>query len=137
MIEDSPARALSDLARERDARAIVVGTRGESPLRGFAARVDAAQAAADRGPSGARRPRASALTVFDLIAELPVEVDGYRLEELRAPMASGRDRVCTLIRIGGGGHEGAGEDVVYDAGGAARVPAGRRRARSVRALDPG
>jgi nucleotide-binding universal stress UspA family protein len=35
VIEDSPARALADLARERDARAIVVGSRGESPLRGF------------------------------------------------------------------------------------------------------
>jgi L-alanine-DL-glutamate epimerase-like enolase superfamily enzyme len=54
------------------------------------------------------------VSLFELIAELPVEVDGYRLEELRAPMATGRDRVCTLIRIGGGGHEGVGEDVVYD-----------------------
>lgn len=34
VIEDVPARALATLAGERDARAIVVGSRGESPLRG-------------------------------------------------------------------------------------------------------
>ena len=34
VIEDSPARALVSLADERDARVIVVGTHGESPLRG-------------------------------------------------------------------------------------------------------
>jgi nucleotide-binding universal stress UspA family protein len=32
VIEESPARALVELADERDARVIVVGTRGESPL---------------------------------------------------------------------------------------------------------
>ena len=34
VIERSPAQALADLAAERDARVIVVGTRGESPIRG-------------------------------------------------------------------------------------------------------
>lgn len=51
---------------------------------------------------------------FDLIADLPVEVDGYRLQGLRAPIAGGHERVCTLITFAGGGHEGVGEDVVYD-----------------------
>lgn len=32
IMEESPARALVDLAEARDARVIVVGTRGESPL---------------------------------------------------------------------------------------------------------
>jgi nucleotide-binding universal stress UspA family protein len=32
--EEDPAHALAELGREREARAIVVGTRGESPLRG-------------------------------------------------------------------------------------------------------
>ena len=32
--EEDPAHALADVGRDRDARAIVVGTRGESPLRG-------------------------------------------------------------------------------------------------------
>ena len=34
VIEEAPAHALAALAAERDARVIVVGTRGESPIRG-------------------------------------------------------------------------------------------------------
>jgi nucleotide-binding universal stress UspA family protein len=34
VIEDSPAQALVELGRQRDARVIVVGTRGEGPIRG-------------------------------------------------------------------------------------------------------
>ncbi|HWF73055.1 MAG TPA: universal stress protein [Solirubrobacteraceae bacterium] len=34
IVEQAPALGLVDLAEERDARVIVVGTRGESPLRG-------------------------------------------------------------------------------------------------------
>jgi nucleotide-binding universal stress UspA family protein len=34
VVEDEPAKALIDLADERDARVIVIGTRGESPIRG-------------------------------------------------------------------------------------------------------
>ena len=34
IVERSPAQALAELAAERDARVIVVGTRGESPIRG-------------------------------------------------------------------------------------------------------
>lgn len=34
VIEGQPAEALVELARARDARAIIVGSRGESPLRG-------------------------------------------------------------------------------------------------------
>ena len=34
IVERSPAAGLVDLADERDARVIVVGTRGESPIRG-------------------------------------------------------------------------------------------------------
>ena len=34
LVEKSAAQALVDLAEERDARLIVVGTRGESPIRG-------------------------------------------------------------------------------------------------------
>jgi nucleotide-binding universal stress UspA family protein len=34
IVEQAPAHALAELATERDARVIVVGTRGESPLRG-------------------------------------------------------------------------------------------------------
>jgi nucleotide-binding universal stress UspA family protein len=34
IVEQAPAQALVALAQERDARVIVVGTRGESPIRG-------------------------------------------------------------------------------------------------------
>jgi nucleotide-binding universal stress UspA family protein len=34
LVEQSPAKALADLADERDARLIVVGTHGESPIHG-------------------------------------------------------------------------------------------------------
>ncbi len=34
IVEHGPAQGLADLAIERDARVIVVGTRGESPIRG-------------------------------------------------------------------------------------------------------
>jgi nucleotide-binding universal stress UspA family protein len=34
IVERAPAQALAELGRERDARLIVVGTRGESPIRG-------------------------------------------------------------------------------------------------------
>jgi nucleotide-binding universal stress UspA family protein len=34
LVEEAPAKALIDLADERDARLIVVGTHGEGPLRG-------------------------------------------------------------------------------------------------------
>ena len=34
IVERAPAHALAELAAERDARVIVVGTRGESPIRG-------------------------------------------------------------------------------------------------------
>jgi L-alanine-DL-glutamate epimerase-like enolase superfamily enzyme len=55
------------------------------------------------------------LATFDLLAELPIEVDGYSLEGLRAQVASGLDRVSTIVHLHGGGLEGVGEDVVYDA----------------------
>jgi nucleotide-binding universal stress UspA family protein len=34
IVEEEPAKGLAELAAERDARVIVVGTHGESPLRG-------------------------------------------------------------------------------------------------------
>jgi L-alanine-DL-glutamate epimerase-like enolase superfamily enzyme len=51
---------------------------------------------------------------FDRLAGLPLEIDGYELEglELQAP---GFERLTTLVRMRGGGREGLGEDVTYDA----------------------
>jgi hypothetical protein len=55
------------------------------------------------------------MATFDRIQDLPLEVDGYRLSPLSAPMSSGDLRVCTLVTFTGQGLEGVGEDVVYAA----------------------
>jgi L-alanine-DL-glutamate epimerase-like enolase superfamily enzyme len=52
---------------------------------------------------------------FDLLADLPLEVDGYSLEGLRAEVSSGFERLTTVVHLRGGGLEGIGEDVVYQA----------------------
>jgi L-alanine-DL-glutamate epimerase-like enolase superfamily enzyme len=56
------------------------------------------------------------MSTFALLADLPVDVDGYELEGLRANVSSGFERLTTVVRLRGGGTEGVGEDVVYDAG---------------------
>ncbi len=55
-----------------------------------------------------------AMATFDLICDLPLEVDSYGYELLRQEISSGFERVSTVVRLRGGGKEGAGEDVVYD-----------------------
>jgi hypothetical protein len=55
------------------------------------------------------------MSTFDLLAELPLEVAGYELEGLRAEVSSGFERLSTVVHLRGGGAEGVGEDVVYDA----------------------
>jgi L-alanine-DL-glutamate epimerase-like enolase superfamily enzyme len=52
---------------------------------------------------------------FDLLADLPLEVEGYSLEGLRASVSSGFERLSTVVHLRGDGVEGVGEDVVYDA----------------------
>jgi L-alanine-DL-glutamate epimerase-like enolase superfamily enzyme len=56
------------------------------------------------------------MSTFDLLADLPVDIDGYELEGLRANVSSGFERLTTVVHLRGGGAEGVGEDVVYDAG---------------------
>jgi hypothetical protein len=55
------------------------------------------------------------MSTFDLLSELPVEIDSYALEGLKAEVSSGFERLTTLVHLRGGGHAGIGEDVVYDA----------------------
>jgi hypothetical protein len=55
------------------------------------------------------------MSTFEKLADLPVEVDGYTLEGLRAEVSSGFERLSTVVHLTGGGLEGVGEDVVYDA----------------------
>ena len=51
---------------------------------------------------------------FDALADLQLEIDGYTLEGLRAEVSSGFERLSTVVHLRGAGHEGIGEDVVYD-----------------------
>jgi hypothetical protein len=55
------------------------------------------------------------MPTFDRLADLPLEVDRYELEGLRAQVSSGFERLSTVVHLRGGGLEGVGEDVVYDA----------------------
>jgi L-alanine-DL-glutamate epimerase-like enolase superfamily enzyme len=55
------------------------------------------------------------VATFDRLAELPVEVESYSLEGLEADVSSDFTRLSTVIHMQGGGHEGLGEDVTYDA----------------------
>jgi L-alanine-DL-glutamate epimerase-like enolase superfamily enzyme len=55
------------------------------------------------------------VSTYDLLAGLPLEVEGYALEGLRAQVSSGFERLTTVVHLRGGGLEGIGEDVVYQA----------------------
>jgi hypothetical protein len=54
------------------------------------------------------------MSTFDKLADLPLEVDGYQLEGLRANVSSGFERLSTVVHLRGAGADGVGEDVVYD-----------------------
>jgi hypothetical protein len=51
---------------------------------------------------------------FDALANLPLEIEGYELQPLELQLP-GFERLSTVIRISGGGEDGFGEDVTYDA----------------------
>lgn len=51
---------------------------------------------------------------FDKLAGLPLEIDGYELQGLQLDLP-GFERLTTVIQLRGGGEDGLGEDVTYDA----------------------
>jgi hypothetical protein len=55
------------------------------------------------------------MSTFDRIEDLPLVVDRYELEPLEQAVSSDFTRQSTVIHMTGGGHEGVGEDVTYDA----------------------
>jgi hypothetical protein len=55
------------------------------------------------------------VSTWERLEGLAVEIDEYSLEPLQATVSSEFERKSTLIRLRGGGHEGVGEDVTYDA----------------------
>jgi len=54
------------------------------------------------------------VALYDLIADLPLEIEGYELEGLELALNPEFTRLTTLIRLRGAGEEGVGEDVGYE-----------------------
>lgn len=54
------------------------------------------------------------MSTYQSIAGLPVQIDGYELEELGQDVSSGMRRVTTVIHLHGAGQTGVGEDVIYE-----------------------
>jgi L-alanine-DL-glutamate epimerase-like enolase superfamily enzyme len=54
------------------------------------------------------------MRTYDLVADLPLEVEEYALEGLERQVAPEFTRLSTVVRLRGGGEEGVGEDVTYD-----------------------
>jgi L-alanine-DL-glutamate epimerase-like enolase superfamily enzyme len=55
------------------------------------------------------------VSTWELLAELPVEIESYSLEPLQENVSSDFERKSTVIHLCGRGAEGIGEDVTYDA----------------------
>ena len=55
------------------------------------------------------------MSTWDRLAGLALRIDDYALEPLRMDVSSGFERLSTVIRLRGGGEEGVGEDVTYEA----------------------
>lgn len=53
------------------------------------------------------------MATFDRLAELPIRIDGYKLEANEITVGS-FERLSTTIRVRGGGDDGLGEDVTYE-----------------------
>jgi hypothetical protein len=64
------------------------------------------------------------VTLYERLAALELEVSGYRTARVELPVSSGFTRACTGIVLEGGGVEGRGEDVTYDAEDHDDFPAG-------------
>jgi hypothetical protein len=54
------------------------------------------------------------VSTFDLLADLPVQVDDYELERRELAVNPEFTRISTIVRLRGAGEEGVGEDVTYD-----------------------
>jgi hypothetical protein len=55
------------------------------------------------------------VSTFDRLADLPLAVEAYDLERLEQAVSSDFTRVTTVVHLRGGGEEGVGEDVTYNA----------------------
>jgi L-alanine-DL-glutamate epimerase-like enolase superfamily enzyme len=55
------------------------------------------------------------MSTFARLGDLALEIESYALEGLSAQVSSAFERKSTVIKLRGGGEEGLGEDVTYDA----------------------
>jgi hypothetical protein len=55
------------------------------------------------------------MSTYERVADLPLTIDDYALDGLTRTVSSGFERATTIIHLRGGGEEGFGEDVTYDA----------------------
>lgn len=55
------------------------------------------------------------MSLYERIAELPIEIDGYGVERRELAVSTGFTRVTTTVLLRGGGERGEGEDVTYTA----------------------
>jgi L-alanine-DL-glutamate epimerase-like enolase superfamily enzyme len=55
------------------------------------------------------------MSSWERLAQLPVEIERYSLAPLQADVSSDFTRKSTVIQLEGGGEQGLGEDVTYDA----------------------
>jgi len=55
------------------------------------------------------------MSTYARLADLPLTIDGYRLEGIERDVSSEFTRVTTVVHLIGAGDEGVGEDVSYDA----------------------
>ena len=53
------------------------------------------------------------MALYDALADLPLEIDGYALEGRARTISPEFERLTTTIQLQGGGEEGLGEDVTY------------------------
>jgi L-alanine-DL-glutamate epimerase-like enolase superfamily enzyme len=55
------------------------------------------------------------MSTYELVAGLPLSIEHYALEGLVQNVSSDFERKSTIVHLHGGGEEGVGEDVAYDA----------------------
>jgi L-alanine-DL-glutamate epimerase-like enolase superfamily enzyme len=73
------------------------------------------------------------MSLYDLVAGLPLEVESYSFERLETQVSSEFTRITTVVHLHGGGEEGVGEDVTYD--GALHPPPADLPLHDARTLD--
>jgi hypothetical protein len=54
------------------------------------------------------------VSTYQRVADLPIEIESYQLDELELKVSEEFTRLSTVVRLRGAGEEGIGEDVTYE-----------------------